>query len=793
MKPFDPSDPRMLAAAAKAAEAAAAATTAAMAACGGGGGLNDNNQNTNGNGNGSIPPHEAEENFSQWSTSNDYRYKQDLLNGDLQMSNMAMETGSIYPQYEWTDITKDFFEACSELALGELAQDDVFGLFEAMSAIEMMDPKMDVGMGYNKNDAPPHTFETAVAAGILKLEDLENAELIGIFDSLFSCIVSWLEGNSMDQVLFTCLYLHSPHSIKDKSLRSFCYAIHMLIAIVKKIIITSSGNEEEDFQLYGNSSFIFIEEMPDTNIASTLKEAEDEMIRRSKSETYPEDTLAVVHRLRFMRFLFQSILQLQPDVGRPSAGEAELAEIHKNLNAALELVPLIKRTIDKGTQPEPDSEAPNPMGFSPRVHVRNQPPTFPRSAKIRDRASSLQFLEELVQRLKFACKIIRQRDYYSALNFFIEFSRKSGQCILSRSVLQVLFIYNRQLVFGVIPMKEFLRDSIRAFNAPPVLNPRCPLANDRKIQLYVECFLTYCINMTTFTHFIEICGYNRARQRDKLARLIEGFANIQVEAVRIDSLLNMIAEQTDSAGKHSSHFSTWVLYNCFRAMMLYLMSGFELELYSVHEFLYIYWYPYELLIGFIVSALTRAESALLEQEALMEQLNKIGGNSKQRKPKPKKKKQLKPYRQEIVYYHAMLNMCGGFHMAMGAFTKDERIRQPMPKFDNEEIRFNRRFAPFAALTSPPQVTYQEFKKIRAQLMQMPSSEIYMCAARYFEQARNVLESIQNPEQEILDMIHVAKVNFVVMNVLAKGHQKDSKAQPDFDFTKHRYFPIIKLN
>lgn len=51
----------------------------------------------------------------------------------------------------------------AELALGELAQDDVFGLFEAMSAIEMMDPKMDVGMGYNKNDAPPHTFESAVA------------------------------------------------------------------------------------------------------------------------------------------------------------------------------------------------------------------------------------------------------------------------------------------------------------------------------------------------------------------------------------------------------------------------------------------------------------------------------------------------------------------------------------------------------------------------------------------------------------------------------------------------------
>lgn len=34
---------------------------------------------------------------------------------------------------------------------------------------------------------------------------------------------------------------------------------------------------------------------------------------------------------------------------------------------------------------------------------------------MRDRPSSLMFLEELVQRLKYACKVIRMRDYYSAL------------------------------------------------------------------------------------------------------------------------------------------------------------------------------------------------------------------------------------------------------------------------------------------------------------------------------------------------------------------------------------------
>lgn len=59
-----------------------------------------------------------------------------------------------------------------ELQLGELVHHQkFFGLFEAMSAIEMMDPKMDAGMCCNKNPAGPLTFESAVSVS-RKLMDL---------------------------------------------------------------------------------------------------------------------------------------------------------------------------------------------------------------------------------------------------------------------------------------------------------------------------------------------------------------------------------------------------------------------------------------------------------------------------------------------------------------------------------------------------------------------------------------------------------------------------------------------
>lgn len=66
------------------------------------------------------------------------------------------------PLYNWSEITGDFFESVEELELGELLHYELFGLFEAMSAIEMMDKKMDIGMLEGKEKNVPLTFEVAV-------------------------------------------------------------------------------------------------------------------------------------------------------------------------------------------------------------------------------------------------------------------------------------------------------------------------------------------------------------------------------------------------------------------------------------------------------------------------------------------------------------------------------------------------------------------------------------------------------------------------------------------------------
>ena len=46
----------------------------------------------------------------------------------------------------WSDVTELLGSAAAEMSLGEMVHGESFSLFEAMSALELMDPKMDSGM-----------------------------------------------------------------------------------------------------------------------------------------------------------------------------------------------------------------------------------------------------------------------------------------------------------------------------------------------------------------------------------------------------------------------------------------------------------------------------------------------------------------------------------------------------------------------------------------------------------------------------------------------------------------------
>lgn len=217
--------------------------------------------------------------------------------------------------------------------------------------------------------------------------------------------------------------------------------------------------------------------------------------------------------------------------------------------------------------------------------------------------------------------------------------------------------------FGNEPCVDVLREAARNFVAPPSLFPKSPLLSNPQTRDYVDTFLSHCVR--PFGSLLQLCGHNRARQRDKLAHLLEDLAGLQDEAERVDSYLHTMGMKGDTPRSHLACFGTWVLYYTLRVMIMYLLSGLELELYSTHEYQYIFWYLYEFLYGWIVSALSRANSHIMEQEAMMDPQPK-GRNTKKTKPK---KKKAQPFGKEMAINQALQNMCGGYYKVYPFISK----------------------------------------------------------------------------------------------------------------------------
>lgn len=65
----------------------------------------------------------------------------------------------------------------------------------------------------------------------------------------------------------------------------------------------------------------------------------------------------------------------------------------------------------------------------------------------------------------------------------MEFSKKSGSCLLSRSVLQLLYLPVPNKVFGIQDLAEVIKESVRLFISPPVLMPKHSLHNNPQVKI----------------------------------------------------------------------------------------------------------------------------------------------------------------------------------------------------------------------------------------------------------------------------------------------------------------------
>jgi hypothetical protein len=159
--------------------------------------------------------------------------------------------------------------------VGQMVASPKFNLLSAMSALEIMDPKMDAGMVTDSV-----TLEELLGTDHMP-SDLTAEQIISLVDNMLTEEMRWLSGHSLAQTVFTCLYLHDLTRISDYRYRAIAAAVLKSCAIVRNMVVRADFYEEEDFvpQTFG---FGMCEMQPAPEILQELLRAEQRLTARIK-------------------------------------------------------------------------------------------------------------------------------------------------------------------------------------------------------------------------------------------------------------------------------------------------------------------------------------------------------------------------------------------------------------------------------------------------------------------------------------------------------------------------------
>jgi N-alpha-acetyltransferase 35, NatC auxiliary subunit len=102
----------------------------------------------------------------------------------------------------------------------------------------------------------------------------------------------------------------------------------------------------------------------------------------------------------------------------------------------------------------------------------------------------------------------------------------------------------------------------------------------------------------------------------------------------------------------------------------------------------------------------------------------------------------------------------GSSTAQHVWWLDDKLQMPHYEFDDERVRYEHRFAPFASLITPPIMHYQEFIEMTTNSKDPQTSvHYYMSGADLFHQARSFLEGLPFLDTEVRNLIQFANLSF----------------------------------
>ncbi|PIA15526.1 hypothetical protein COEREDRAFT_63916, partial [Coemansia reversa NRRL 1564] len=110
------------------------------------------------------------------------------------VAGLTLEAGE-----EWINITELMDRGTQALEEGELMKATSFGLFDAMTSIEVMDPRLDMGLMTDEDRAEKELWDIG--------RRLTLPQTLWIAEQVFSSEMTWHSSAALVQTLYTCNYI----------------------------------------------------------------------------------------------------------------------------------------------------------------------------------------------------------------------------------------------------------------------------------------------------------------------------------------------------------------------------------------------------------------------------------------------------------------------------------------------------------------------------------------------------------------------------------------------------------
>ncbi|KAI9471887.1 MAG: Mak10 subunit, NatC N-terminal acetyltransferase-domain-containing protein [Benjaminiella poitrasii] len=702
------------------------------------------------------------------------------LNINMSTTEEEQQQECLLPQ--WKDITSFLDEATNDFDTGQLVHLQSFTLFDAMGAIEIMDPRMDTGMVVD---------QTLPRFDVQKR--LTTEQTLGIMDRLVTCEMAWIAGNSLSQTVYTCIYFHHIDTLNKLTmptltsemddivygvLRTYILATMKCCQYIWAEMVHGNTYEEEDFisNLFGLN---FDNQHSDVVIFNDLDASVlllKHLLNTNTSDTHKKTIEALLNRIEIRTAYLVSLVYL---------AQAEGSHLSKAKVKLTEIVQLLDQ-VDLSVGQE------YPEVFDPNINRKLTAQTPPRPIELASDTESFKEFGLLIKRLMSICTVTEYPSITSLMNFFLAFgSHRPYPDAFSRSKLNTLFFHQKR-IFGKISVPQVILASIKETVQPPSwwlsplvnhnlvpseINPAEFMNAHDTLKAYLERI------SLVFVEFFKINCHNRSRQRRILCKMVSEWEILQEEAAGVDEVFHALLKDKDGNVLDTPYyFSSWA-YNLKLTMIeKILFLGFELDLYGAHEYIMIYWYV-QCVLGSRAYLLERIYN-YADQSTTNDVYNYLSANQSLTHARKKLSEAMLKIFLVVKY--------------SGQFDQRERV------FDDEKTRYVHRFKPFAKLMSPPHPSYGMFlETVRVSDLDIPA--LLDIIKSDLTEAKKTLETVltmsaeeTNTEmchddfkEEIKNIVRTIVANSIGLNYIARSKDQENKPTVDVDFKYHPWFPIIK--